>query len=259
MERFLSPLRASLPDIDVDVESARRRRSTARSSTASVASACVTVSMMDTYRVRHADPRRRRRPRHAAGGDRRHRQGVPHIRARDARSALRDLPELRATGLGDGGASTCSSGWWRASTGCRATCDAPLRGAALRPHPARPHPRGAELPGYPMSQFDKEDVEDLGLLKLDVLGIRMQSAMAHAVAELRRVDGVPRRPRRRGAGAVRRPHDPTTSSAARGAAGRTSRSSHPDSASSSASPASRPSTTSSPTSRCSDPARSRAT
>ena len=32
-----------------------------------------------------------------------------------------------------------------------------------------------------MSQFDKEDVEDLGLLKLDVLGIRMQSAMAHAV------------------------------------------------------------------------------
>ena len=32
-----------------------------------------------------------------------------------------------------------------------------------------------------MSQFDKDDVEDLGLLKLDVLGIRMQSAMAHAV------------------------------------------------------------------------------
>jgi error-prone DNA polymerase len=34
--------------------------------------------------------------------------------------------------------------------------------------------------GFPMSQFDKDDVEDLGLLKLDVLGIRMQSAMAHA-------------------------------------------------------------------------------
>lgn len=35
--------------------------------------------------------------------------------------------------------------------------------------------------GFPMSQFDKEDVEDLGLLKLDVLGVRMQSAMAHSV------------------------------------------------------------------------------
>ena len=41
-----------------------------------------------------------------------------------------------------------------------------------------------------MSQFDKDDVETLGLLKLDVLGIRMQSAMAHAVAEVARVDGV---------------------------------------------------------------------
>ena len=41
-----------------------------------------------------------------------------------------------------------------------------------------------------MSQFDKDDVEALGLLKLDVLGIRMQSAMAHAVDEVARVDGV---------------------------------------------------------------------
>ena len=41
----------------------------------------------------------------------------------------------------------------------------------------------------PMAQFDKDDVEDLGLLKLDVLGVRMQSAMAHAVAELRRATG----------------------------------------------------------------------
>lgn len=40
-----------------------------------------------------------------------------------------------------------------------------------------------------MSQFDKEDVEDLGLLKLDVLGVRMQSAMAHAVAEIGRATG----------------------------------------------------------------------
>ena len=43
--------------------------------------------------------------------------------------------------------------------------------------------------GFPMSQFDKDDVEALGLLKLDVLGIRMQSAMAHAIAEIARVDG----------------------------------------------------------------------
>jgi error-prone DNA polymerase len=43
--------------------------------------------------------------------------------------------------------------------------------------------------GYPMSQFDKDDVEELGLLKLDLLGIRMQSAIAHALDEVVRVDG----------------------------------------------------------------------
>ncbi len=50
-------------------------------------------------------------------------------------------------------------------------------------------PVEASYAGYPMSQFDKDDVEDLGLLKLDVLGIRMQSAMAHALTEIRRVEG----------------------------------------------------------------------
>jgi error-prone DNA polymerase len=43
--------------------------------------------------------------------------------------------------------------------------------------------------GYPMSSFDKDDVETLGLLKLDVLGVRMQSALAHAITEVERVDG----------------------------------------------------------------------
>jgi error-prone DNA polymerase len=42
---------------------------------------------------------------------------------------------------------------------------------------------------FPMSQFDKEDVEDMGLLKLDVLGVRMLSAMAHALDEVERVSG----------------------------------------------------------------------
>nr|MCH9737180.1 DNA polymerase III subunit alpha [Actinomycetes bacterium] len=43
--------------------------------------------------------------------------------------------------------------------------------------------------GFPMSHFDKDDVEHMGLLKLDVLGVRMQSAMAHALNEAERVTG----------------------------------------------------------------------
>ena len=51
-------------------------------------------------------------------------------------------------------------------------------------------PVEASFLGFPMSQFDKDDVEDLGLLKLDLLGIRMQSAIQHALGEVERLDGV---------------------------------------------------------------------
>jgi error-prone DNA polymerase len=43
--------------------------------------------------------------------------------------------------------------------------------------------------GYPMISFDKDDVEDIGLLKLDILGVRMQSALAYTVDEIKRVTG----------------------------------------------------------------------
>jgi len=43
--------------------------------------------------------------------------------------------------------------------------------------------------GLAMSQFDKDDMDPMGMLKLDVLGVRMQSAMAYAVRERERVFG----------------------------------------------------------------------
>jgi hypothetical protein len=54
MERFLSPLRRALPDIDVDVESARRSEVYERILARFGGERCACVSMMDTYRVRHA-------------------------------------------------------------------------------------------------------------------------------------------------------------------------------------------------------------
>ncbi|HSP52659.1 MAG TPA: DNA polymerase III subunit alpha, partial [Cryobacterium sp.] len=43
--------------------------------------------------------------------------------------------------------------------------------------------------GLPMSQFDKHDMDPMGLIKLDILGVRMQSAMAHALQEHHRLSG----------------------------------------------------------------------
>ncbi|MBT2422173.1 DNA polymerase III subunit alpha [Streptomyces sp. ISL-22] len=190
MERFLSKRRLVLPDIDIDVESARRldvyRAIIDRFGSERVA----TVSMPETYRVRHAirdvgaalsmDP---------ADIDR-IAKSFPHIRARDARAALDELPELRQLARER---EKYGRLWELAEA-----LDALPRGIAMHPcgvllSDASLLSRTPVMPtsgeGFPMSQFDKDDVEDLGLLKLDVLGVRMQSAMAHAVAEVERVTG----------------------------------------------------------------------
>ncbi|MGW4302815.1 DNA polymerase III subunit alpha [Streptomyces sp. NPDC004646] len=190
MERFLSKERVVLPDIDIDVESARRlevyRAIIGRFGAERVA----TVAMPETYRVRHAvrdvgaalsmDPAEIDRVA----------KSFPHIRARDARAALEELPELRRLAA----EKERYGRLWELVE----ALDALPRGVAMHPcgvllSDASLLARTPVMPtsgeGLPMSQFDKDDVEDLGLLKLDVLGVRMQSAMAHAVAEVERASG----------------------------------------------------------------------
>jgi error-prone DNA polymerase len=190
MERFCSPLRAELPDIDIDVESARRTEIYEAILDRFGGERVTCVSMMDTYKVRHAI-----RDVGAALGmppvevDE-IAKAFPHIRARDARSAIADLPELRSRGLDAPRLDTFFELVERLDGLPRHIslhpCGVVLSNAGLLDRT----PVEASWLGFPMSHFDKDDVETLGLLKLDVLGIRMQSAMAHAVTEVRRVDGV---------------------------------------------------------------------
>ncbi|WP_372442621.1 helix-hairpin-helix domain-containing protein [Streptomyces pactum] len=215
MERFLSERRRALPDIDIDVESARRldvyRAIFDRFGAARVA----TVAMPETYRVRHAV----RAVGAALGMDPaevdRIAKAFPHIRARDARAALAELPELRELRERGGPAVPRVAGWERrggmggepVQNRFGATfwelveaLDGLPRGIAMHPcgvllSDAGLRGRTPVVPtsgeGFAMSQFDKDDVEELGLLKLDVLGVRMQSAMAHAAREVERVTGRP--------------------------------------------------------------------
>ena len=190
MERFLSPLRGALPDIDVDVESARRPEVYERILDRYSGERTACVSMMDTYRVRHAVRDVGGALGLPPGETDAIAKAFPHIRARDARAALRDLPELRSAGLSEDRLALMFDLVERLDGLPRHValhpCGVLLSDATLLDRT----PVEASFAGYPMSQFDKDDVEDLGLLKLDVLGIRMQSAMAHAVAEVKRVDGV---------------------------------------------------------------------
>ena len=190
MERFLSPLREALPDIDVDVESARRLEVYERILDRYGGERCVCVSMMDTYRVRHAVRDVGAALGMPPGETDTIAKAFPHIRARDARIALRELPELRASGLDDTRLDLMFQLVERLDGLPRHVavhpCGVLLSDATLLDRT----PVEASFAGFPMSQFDKDDVEDLGLLKLDVLGIRMQSSMAHAIAEIRRTDGL---------------------------------------------------------------------
>jgi len=190
MERFLSPLRQALPDVDVDVESARREEVYTQILTRYGGERCCCVAMMDTYRIRHAVRDVGAALGMPPGEVDTIAKAFPHIRARDARAALRELPELRASGLGDDRLGVLFDLVERLDGLPRHIalhpCGVLLSDATLLDRT----PVESSHAGFPMSQFDKDDVEDLGLLKLDVLGVRMQSAMAHAIAEIARVDGV---------------------------------------------------------------------
>src|SRR5690606_28503487 len=190
MERFLSEGRVGLPDIDVDVESARRLDCYKAIFDRYGESRVACVSMMETYRARSAI-------RDVAGpmGLPPHEidaiaKAFPHIRARQITASLHDLPELRESRLGEAGLERVFRLAEKLDGLPRHIalhpCGVLVGNAGLRDRT----PVERSLLEFPMSQFDKEDVEEAGLLKLDVLGVRMQSALAYALGEIKRVDGV---------------------------------------------------------------------
>lgn len=190
MERFLSEGRIGLPDIDIDVESARRLDCYKAIYDMYGESRVACVSMMETYRARSA-----LRDVGGAMGLPPHEidaiaKAFPHIRARQITASLKDLPELRESRLDESGLGRVFE--------LAEKLDGLPRHIALHPcgvlvgnaglHDRTPVERSAL--DFPMSQFDKDDVEEAGLLKLDVLGVRMQSAMAYTLTEIKRVDDV---------------------------------------------------------------------
>ncbi|MQA95056.1 MAG: DNA polymerase III subunit alpha [Streptosporangiales bacterium] len=189
MERFMSDHRKGLPDIDLDVESARRLDAyrAIRERYGDERFAC--VSMMETYRARSAI-----RDVGGAIGLPPHEidtiaKAFPHIRARQIRASLDDLPELRGSGLAQGALAALFRLAERLDGLPRHIalhpCGLLLSNATLRDRT----PVERSMLEFPMSQFDKDDVEEMGLIKLDVLGVRMQSAMAHTLDEIDRTGG----------------------------------------------------------------------
>ncbi|HSP76668.1 MAG TPA: DNA polymerase III subunit alpha [Cryobacterium sp.] len=191
-ERFLSPERQTLPDIDLDVESARRHDIYRAIFDFFGADRVSLMSMTNAYRGR------------GAVRDAGLALGLPgelidaiakqmwRFNARDFRRALDEKPELAELAADV-----------RRSEQLDLLVDLTAKLDRL-PRYFSVHPCGVILSdaslldrtpvqasgmGLPMSQFDKHDMDPMGLIKLDVLGVRMQSAMAHAIEEHRRLSG----------------------------------------------------------------------
>ena len=189
MERFCSPLRNELPDIDIDVESARRLE-IYDAVFEKYGHRVATVSMVETYRSRHAI-----RDVGAALGISPIEvdliaKSLPHIRARNIAKALENLPELKNLKL-DTPILRMAINLAQQLDGLPRhlsmhPCAIVLSDIGLRNHA----PLEVNASGYPMVQFDKDDVEAVGFLKLDVLGVRMQSAIAYTISEIERIEGV---------------------------------------------------------------------
>ena len=188
MERFCSPLRNELPDIDIDVESARRLE-IYDAIFERYGKRAATVSMVETYRSRHAI-----RDVGAALGVSPIEidliaKSLPHIRARNISKALENLPELKNLKLDTPILKMAINLAQRLDGLPRHLsmhpCAIVLSDIGLRDHA----PLELNASGYPMVQFDKDDVEAVGFLKLDVLGVRMQSAISYTIAEIERVEG----------------------------------------------------------------------
>ena len=192
-ERFLSVERSSLPDIDIDVESARRH-DIYRAIFKRYGSKRVTLlSMQSTYRGRGA----MRDSALALGIDPDQIDDIAsnmwRFSASSFRNALKVKPELAAFAEEvekDRVMNLLVDMTERLDRIPRHISMHPcgvILGDLTLPSLTPVEPSGM---GLPMSQFDKDDMDPMGLLKLDVLGVRMQSTMAYAVSEIKRVRGI---------------------------------------------------------------------
>ena len=188
-ERFINPLRDELPDIDIDVESARREEVYERILGRYGQDRCATVCMVDTFRARAAV----REVGKALGYPEAEvdlvAKSFPHLGAHRIREAMDRLPELRASNLNAGQLELLFRVAERLNGFPRHLAMHPsgivLSGSDLIDRV----PMERSFLGHRMIQADKDDVELLGLLKLDVLGVRMLSTIRHCLDEVERTAG----------------------------------------------------------------------
>ncbi|NTU70314.1 MAG: DNA polymerase III subunit alpha [Coriobacteriia bacterium] len=182
-ERFLNPARRQMPDIDVDFDSARRDeiidfiyRRFGREHVAMVA----TVNTMTARSAVRVVARSMGLPIAEVNRLSRH---LPWVGARRLREVLATYPECAHHPLRDERTWGMLIDLAEQLDHCPMHLGTHLGGFIITRDPiAGWTPLQWAAKGTVVSQYDKDDIEALGLVKMDILGLRMHSAISEAVS-----------------------------------------------------------------------------
>lgn len=184
-ERFLNPQRRQMPDIDVDFDSARRDEviefiykrfghehvaMVATVNTMTARSAVRTVARSFGLPITRVNELSRY---------------LPWVSARKLSQVLQEYPECRNHPLKEPGCELIVE-LAEQLDGCPMHLGTHLGGFIITREPIDSWmPLQWAAKGVVVSQYDKDDIEALGLVKMDILGLRMHSAISDAVAMAR--------------------------------------------------------------------------
>lgn len=183
-ERFLSLERAQMPDIDVDFDARYRDEIAAYVFEQYGKDYVASVCTFHTYRARSAVRDLGKAMGFPASDLDALAKSVPHVAADGIRNILHRLPELRDSGIPfqryDALFTFCEK-----IAGFPRHIGTHLGGLVVSRVPLTTlSPIQQSAKGVPIIQFDKDDIEGLGLIKLDLLSLRTLSAVEDAVISL---------------------------------------------------------------------------
>jgi len=183
-ERFLNPERLDLPDIDLDFDS-RRRDEVIEYVLKKYSGKAALVATVPTFRARGAIREMARSFGLSYKKIKSLTDTLPYLGADKIRPALSSLPELRESELREksyGELIDISE----EVNGFPRHLSSHLGGVVISNEPISDVvPLQKSAKGFSLAQYDKDDLERLGLIKTDLLSLRMLGAVSEAVEHIR--------------------------------------------------------------------------
>ena len=189
-ERFLNPERRGMPDIDIDFDSRRRDEMLEYVATRYSVEHTGMVATVNTYNARSAIREVGKAIELPEPLIDHISTSMPYIPAGHIRQAIATLPELRGSDF-DLDALKELFDICEAIDGFPRHLSVHLGGVVIsRDRITDATPLEVSTKGVIVSQFDKDDIEALGLVKMDLLGLRNLAAIDESVQMIRETRGV---------------------------------------------------------------------